>query len=694
MADNSTTFSDGTTVTFDPGTAPEMQQAALDAIGAKRATAANAPVTAGDQIYSATRRYPNNWFGQSAAWADHNLGGNWLNRAVADPLNTATGDAGPTALRVGMQAETAPADLAARVYNVGKGYLAPNAPSAPILSESLLKGVGSSPELPANAPYWRQLAEGTASGILGGPGTAIENLIGRGTGSVAGNIARNVGGSTASTAAGMEGADIGGRIGGEGGALVGGVLAGGGAGLAGRGIVRAAAPALAHPNAQAIYDAAQESDIPLSFRTLANPTGQRIAASAGAVPIFGGPIEAANERTRQGVQNVRDAQANVIAGPGGIPPAGATRESIGGDVVQAAQDAVTQAKQRENNAWQPVNTAMGSQTVDVAPVVSRTEQMLEGNRTVPAVENAVRGQVSDLASMAPGGTNYSPARGPVPPLPQPTMEVPWSATKDFQTGLTQQLGRGDISVPGNITANVKNFTLDAMRDAATRAGVNPAQFDTARNVSAAVQPILDKLYPISGQPVAGQFRSPMGEGQAYGWLTRNLNSPSNLGPVVDVNSPAWKRAAGGLVSTLGDRGPGNFRPEKFAEDMSKIGPVVQTQLAQTPVGGLAQAYQHLQNAATVGSNFVTPTSRFGLTSSLGTGYVVSEALRHLGEIGHAVAGPVGRYALPAAVLLGGTRALESPGMHAAMAGRSAGLANDVFSTLPRLAAVTRYGQPQ
>jgi hypothetical protein len=156
---------------------------------------ADGSVQEGKMVYSATAAYPNSSIGNALAWSDHNLGGNWANRNIADPLNSMTGGqptesgqssgGAPSALRMGTNALTGAYDLPATVYNVGKHYAAPAAGTSgdlPVVAPALQADLGVSGD--PNAPFWQRALEAGGSGTAGtkllfnalSPRTIISNL--------------------------------------------------------------------------------------------------------------------------------------------------------------------------------------------------------------------------------------------------------------------------------------------------------------------------------------------------------------------------------------------------------------------------------------------------------------------------------------------------------------------------------------
>jgi hypothetical protein len=644
----------------------------------------------GKKIYSETNEYPANAMGGNSAWFDQNLGLNKVNRFFSN-LNQSTGGylkpAAEGAGRVYSEATEWPADLAVGAYNVGRHALGSTDPSGDLSSPSEnFRQTYGIPEMAADAPAWQRWGEGglavAASGL--NP-AAIARL---GVPRLLAGVARRTAGGALATATGEKGAEIGGDIGDlvnqrELGTFVGG-LAGGATPSAlkigaERGIV---APLTRHPNAPEIYTSAHaitpEGQPPQdpSFRTLANPVGQRIASTLGALPILGTPIERANEATSNLIQGARDRVATEMAGPRGLPYEGASPESIGAEYVRGAQQASAggagalgtpsaprpDLRMQRDEAFAPVNQAMAGGTVDVQPVVQSVERSLQQRPTTPDNEAAIRALVGQLTARSPGGPQFI---GPVDPAyASRPMPAPWSLVKDFRTGIRQDIGEGPISVPANRVADIKGDTTTAMRDAVTQTMGSPAPFDRPNEMLASrIGPMLAHAYQVGGTPLGpGQFRDPMAEGPAYRRLMGNMQSPSALEPLtVPANFPAesWRNISGQVISRLGDAGQGAFRPEHFHRDWNKIGPGVQDLLTQTPQGGVSPGRQALDNAATVASNYSTPLARHGLTGALGAAYSVHAVLDALKKIGLGAAGSA----------LGGraiANYMESPGLKAAM----------------------------
>lgn len=716
------TLSDGRTMAFDdPNTPQDQRDAAISAAEAHidqqhiaTAKTNNAPFTPvftgpdgkpqeGTKTYSSERSYSNNYSGKAQAYLDHTTVGSSVNQFLNPKLAAAAPYAQPVA-RVATNVVAAGPDMWGSGVNMLRHTLGneqeKQVPDIPSFGAYLRKQAGI-PELSPDAPAWQRYGEGAASAILsGGASGAVRAVAERELPTLASAAGQTLK-SGAQGVASQGASDVGGALFGEPGAYVGGLL--GGAVPYGKIAAAGLGRSFATRNAGDILQAGEALRTPEdpnftpSFRSMANPTGQRIAAVLGSIPVSGHPIEAANEATRAKIMNVRDTAAENIAG-GPMPPQGASPESMGGALTAGAQAGILNANQREAQAWEPLH-AMGAHPTDIAPVVAGTNTMLQGNRTTPQFAQPVRESVAGLGSMAPGGPEYDPSRGPVPPLPQPTMDVPFSAVKDYRTGLNYGLntGTGDIRVPGNLTANVRDLTTTAMRNAAAQAGRLP-EFETASAVTQQVNPIREALTRVGGKPIGdtGQFEDVPGESSAYNRaIGSNLQSPSTMEPILS-NMPFENRrvAAGQYISRLGTTKQGDFRPEDFYHQWQQAtGEGARDLLTQGPSGGPSAELRNLHNAATVAQNFSTPTSRHGLMSSLGAARAVDLLLHGAGAAGGAmlggIPGAVIGAAVPPSLVYGASRGLESPAMKTAMAGRSLipAIGQSVYSALPKVAAV-------
>lgn len=676
-----TPLSDGGFVNIPDGSSDDQANALVNQAESQlaqkygdQAAKQNSPVTAGSKVYSATTTYPNTYLGQGMAWADHNLGGNLINpyitaanQATGGWLNTIGGALG----RAEAQAVGGPADLAAAVYNTLKHNAVPfrgTSGDLPYASQAMQSEAGI-PALPNTANIGQRALEAGASAYLNpyAPISAAKSLMLGTTGTVGSTIGQDVGGET--------------------GGLIGSIIGGGwpvGGNMAAKGVAAAAA----HPDAPAIYEAAQRlgaqqgnPNFQPSFTSLAGPKGQAAAKWLEAKAIVGAPISNANAATEEMLLNARDRAAQQIAGPGGIPSEGATKATIGQELISGAQQAEQNVNTGQSAAQNAMDFHMYNQPVDVAPVISNTQLQLALNPTIQPWHDAIMNELDTLQKSA----TIDPNTG--------AMNVPWSVAKDWRTALFYQLDKPTQRKLDFYAGNMRGQMTNAMRNTAAQQGL-AQQFDLNNAAYTASRKDLG-TYEDVGQ---------MKEGQAANIIPQNIQSPSALEPYTQNPSfpiANWNRAAGQYISTLGQRGGPKepFRPEHMAQDWGAIDPQVQSQLTQGPGGAPLQAWQDMNDAAKVGSNVVTPVARHGLTRAISTGTqmeilpaMAGAALEHMasgGGEGHAaIAAALGVPALTYMM----ARGLESSPVKRAMGGQSTPLAESVFSTIPGIGATANQDQ--
>ena len=637
-------LSDGSTIDVPDGTpddvvtrAAAQGEAQIGQRYTQQAIDTNAPVTAGSKVYSATTVYPNTYLGQGMAWLDHNAGGNWMNRNIVQPVNQATGGAADALAgsvgRIETNAVAGGADLPAAGLNTLKHVVAPGRGTEgdiPYIGQSIRGEVGV-PELPANAPLAQRAVEAGLGGYLGSPSGAaglIKNLVYGGLGTA---------GSTA-----------GGWVGGEPGSFLGGLLATGGPAAAGKAAAKVAGPAVAAPNAAGTWNAATSirpttpggnfqglpgqapggvdySQFMPSFTALANPTGQRVAAGLGSIPYSGKPIEQASEDTSNFIKTARDAAAADLAGPQGLPVGGASPATIGPVLTSGAQTAIGAIRAQQKAQQDAMDTLMQGREVPVASTISAGANAVSGNQRGIPETTATWDRLGDLQNAAPGGADYNRAPVPLPAMPT----VPWSNLKDWVGGLNASLqSSGRPALPDDIATALKAAANLSRAQAAE--AVQPgagAQF-LANNESYARSLVdQDQLSRFAGEPLgsSGQFTNVPGEQSVAGQVTNNLQSPGALAILSHPAFPADARlnVAGQVTSTLGNASQGGFRPERFADQYGAARPGLEA-LTGGPTGQTAPL-DVLDQAATIGQNFSTPPSRYGLIKSLGGAGTVATA---------------------------------------------------------------------
>ena len=633
------TVPDGTS-DADAQSMVSADQAKLDRYYQDQA-ASGQPVTAGASIYNGYETLPNTVVGRGVSWAEQNVPGyDWLNRHLPQP--------DPASMRVAVSVPTGIPDFVASTINVAKHQIAPGLGTdydVPYAGQAGRDQLGV-PALPADASKTEQIAEAVIPGLVSGSiaGAPLLSL-----GHLAASAARGVGG--------VYGSDWGGRIGGELGSYLGGLFGSGGVPVK-QIAAKTFGPSLASATAPETYQAATSirpstpegnfqglpgPRVPLatgetpdfstfvpSFRALANPAGQRVAATLSGLPYAGAPIERANENTRAFVQSARDAAATDIAGPRRLPPSGASPATIGPVLTQGAQSAIIRIAQEQQNRQRAMDALMQGREVPVPNTISIGMNLVANNARSPDVTSATLSRVGDLQNDAPGGANYNRAPVPLPAVPT----VPWSNVKDWVGGLNTTLNSsGRAALPPDI-ANVLKIVANQERERAADAVSPGAGAQFRQNNEAYARSLEDRaaLETYAGEPLgqSGRFVNVPGEARAAGQMTGNMQSPSNLSPLVHPAFPQDARlnAAGQFVSSLGGAPAGSaggaFRPERFASDLNAARPGlnVLTQGANPAAGDV------LSNAATIGGSTVAPTTGTvgGLLGHIGTGLGVAKGL--------------------------------------------------------------------
>ena len=613
------------------------------------------------------------------AWADHHARRQLDEPNIVDTANQATGGgADAVAGTVGRIESNVPGiiDLPAAAINTAKHYTPMGTDyDIPYLTEGIRNEVGI-PELPADAGYIQRIGEGTASALLGG-GSAAKGLTALPS---VYETARALGGTAASTVL----SDVGNAFGGEAGGFFGSLFGGGAGEAATRKAFHTAGRVWGHPEAPQInrdYDATVGGSP--SSMTLSDAPGQRIIKIFGALPLVGSPIEKANVATSEGIRTAKLDAANQIYGPGGVPPR-ITDESIGEPLVRGAQQGSVALKQQQNSVWRNIDRIMEGQNreVNLAPAASAIEREQNARPTTEKNVNTVRGLLGEATDFAPGGSQYNEAnRGPTPPLPQPTLNVPWSVAKDVGTQLKNRVraaAQAGLSIPDTMVAALKDSVNDAMRRATQSAGLRGA-YDTARTGYAQVKPILDALYGVGGKPIGttGRFENPSASGEAArNVLYANKQNSANLEPFANsatFPNEQWRRAVGQWIAQMGMGDQGTFRPEHFHREWTGkqgLSDEVQAQVTQGPGGRPTGIADTLSRLANVAKNVVTPVSRHGLMSGLGAAAVVEAMMGGARMLGHEILPVGGGFMLPSMLGLGMSHGFESEAYKRGTTGQS------------------------
>ena len=713
-------FSDGSSIWMPPNStaadyadATQQAEAQLTRQYTAQAARENRPITAGDYVYSATSKHPNSVFGQTAAWVDHNLGGNALNRSpTAQAINEVIRPAVGAVNRVATQSlDMIPAvgihDLIASGGNVLKHVATRAVPSLANVPDfytavDAARNVAGTPALDPNAPAAQRILENTASSVLGGQGplrAAITN--------------------TSAYGGGAAGEALFGEPGQFAGSLLGG---------AGPDALKQQGAAFVHKyfggdQGPEVMRAGQDTGVQPTFGMVAGPEGRRIEKFFGAVPIFGRPVAeaktTADAAIRQGQIDVANqvyggslpGQHTVGATPvpnpttafggvrqtpgttGGGTTTGVTPATIGSDLKTGAQQGAANITQQARDEQGNLVSDVGpGQPTDVRGVYYGPAGYSKQLTTDPNTFPSLAARLDNLRTMAiqQQTPRFQQEWGPVP-----AGTAPYARVQEARSNLGADLPGVSGMAKGD-QADLYKALTKAMRDAAVAKdpSLGPI-FDYAnenyqRIIGAGGQ--RDQLENIGGSPTGGYgglaqpggtvfgapFTGGKDEGQAFNYLKSKLNSPEALevlaNPTV-VPNDFWRQVGGAYYSTLGETGENTFRPEKMASAWRGIDPEVQSQLFRTPSGGADQpALDTANDLATLGENTVLPVERAGLTNVAGAAVLGTKALDWL-----KASGGVATLGMPYLI----AKMMENPGTVSTVAtGPTRSLSDAIYSGVP------------
>jgi hypothetical protein len=457
-----------------------------------------------------------------------------------------------------------------------------------------------------------------------------------------------------------------------------------------------APPGAPAPNFQGLNEpsphSADYSEYLPSFMSLANPQGQRIAASLSGLTYMGEPIEKAQRDTQKFIQDAKNAAAWEAAAPGGVPP-DVSAATVGPQLTQGAQDAILAINREQSQRQQdqerlmterrqqiatgnpaliggpPGSNEPGSARVDTAPIISRVLDKITpiGKRGDVETE-ATRRALSELT-------------GP---------DMSWSGLSDVVSRLNESFQKsGRQPLPADIAAAFKDAANAEKETTAT--GIDPgnpnavpprlsggAQFRQNTETYARAQEALDKLQNIGGEPLGqtGRFTDVPDERTVYSQLQSRLQSPSNF--ALDYTHPAFPaqtraNIAGQLISRLGEnesKGPvSGFRPETFSKfgygGAADTRPGIAELLGST-AGAPTAPLNVLDQAARAAQNTTTQPQRFGLIKGLNTAAMVQRGIEKVAQLARLIS-PAGSTAITSVVGRGLANTLESEPVKRAMA---------------------------
>jgi hypothetical protein len=672
-------------------------------------------ITKGDKVYSGSGGYDNTTMGRALAWWDTHLGGN------APTINDPTMQPGAMD-RILVNRAAGAVDLPITGLNVMKHAIAPERGTEgdiPTVGGSI-KAAAHIPEASPDAPWWQRYLEGAATGVRG-PGAwdavkgAASGATVTGLSEAGGHYFGEPGAYLASLLFGLPYKNAAAHVIAHGMAdteTPGGPPGTPGAGPSGQApgaegtwnatmAIRPQAnpnapPGAPVPNFQGLSEppphTADYTDYMPSFMSLANPQGQRIAASLSGLNYMGQPIEKAQADTAKFIQDAKNAAAWEAAAPGGVPP-DVSAATVGPQLTQGAQDAILAiSRQRSADQQNQANTMTerrqqlasgnpalisgppgsnepGSARVDTAPIISRVLDTITpiGKRGDVETE-ATRRALSELT-------------GP---------DMSWSGLSDVVSRLNESFAKsGRQPLPADIAAAFKD-AANAEKEATATAidpgnpNANPsrpsggAQFRQNNETYARAQEALDRLQKIGGDPLGqtGRFTDVPDERTVYSQLQSRLQSPSNFN--LDYTHPAFPaqtraNIVGQLISRLGEnesKGPvSGFRPETFGKfgygGAADTRPGI-AELLGNPSGAPPQALNVLDQAARAAQNVSTQPQRFGLIKGLNTSAMVQRGIEKVAQLAR-VLSPTGATPITALVGRSLSNALESAPVKRAMA---------------------------
>jgi hypothetical protein len=684
-------FSDGSSIWMPPGaTDADYQdawtrgQAQVHQQRIAQAARENRPIQAGDYVYSATSAHPNTVFGNAAAWLDHNAGGNALNRnPTAQAVNDAVRPAMGAVNRVATQSlDAIPLvgihDLIASGGNVAKHALTRAIPSLANVPDfytavGAARNLAGTPELPANAPDVQKIVEGVASSM---------------------NPRQSLLGVAARTAGGYYGGKIGDAVAGEPGQFFG-SLAGAGPDATGNVGLRVAGKMFGGDQASEVAAAGRNIGVQPTFGMVANPTGRRLEKGLGSFPVLGGPIQSAQARAAQGLEDTQQRTTETL---NGSPLPFVSPASIGADLSSAARQGaanITHDAQSEQGAL--ASRIGANQPVDIRSVYRGPAGYPSYATTDPTTFEPLAARLDRLRQMAIEA--QKPAFQAVSGV-MPAGTAPYARVQSARSSVGADIP-GASGMDLGVQKNLYGALTQAMRNAAIAKdpALGPA-FDFANEN---YQRIMgqggerQQLESVGGKPVGGYsgldtqsggtvmgapFRGGKDEGSAFNYLTSNLNSPGSLdllsNPSV-VPNDMWRRVAAAYVSTLGQTKEGTYRPDIMAQQWGKIAPEVRDQLFTGPTGQPILEAANMDDAATMGREAVVPVERAGLTNTAGTMLgvkTVLDALRAAGGlVGSAVGGRFAAKGLESAPFVNAMSGNVTPFVDALYAGAPQGLQN-------------------
>lgn len=335
-------------------------------------------------------------------------------------------------------------------------------------------------ELPPDASTARRLGEAGLTALVGTGGGGVVGALGRagtvgealtGAGSA---LTRNVAVPIATaTAGGKAGEVVSEALGGDRdtGALLGSLAGGVAPSVRGQMAARGA-----RPDAAEIAAAARRQGVTLTPGMVGDPSVQALENSLAGKGGSGGVITRGRNTA---LDQMRGAVERAIEERQALPAA--TPETA--DISNAAQTARAGGSDVSGAVQQRLMERVGPRTpVDTTDLYASLGRIL--NQTDPGTAAPVVSRMGHLRDMIEQARlRDAAARGGAgDPNATVPLTVPYEQFKDWRTGLGRRMQNLD-PVPGRFSGQIYDEATQAMRNAATEAGVHPQEFNLAQDVT-------------------------------------------------------------------------------------------------------------------------------------------------------------------------------------------------------------------
>ena len=431
------------------------------------------------------------------------------------------------------------------------------------------------PDLPADASPLRRYGEGAAT-MLGSVGT--------GAPAASRSLLRDVAAPMATaTAGGAAGSYLGGDTGALLGSLIGGVAPSFRAQMGASG---------ARPDAAEIAAAAQRQGVTPTAGMVGDVNVQAQERALSGRP---GATNVISNARGTALDQMREAVARAIEQRQALPAV--TPETA--DIHGVATGARAGGSDVSSAVQQRLLERVGARTpVDVTDLYSALGRIL--NQTDPGTAAPIVSRMGHLRDMAEQSRLLDTMQRGGTPDPNAPLTVPYEQFKDWRTALGRRMQNLD-PVPGRFSGQIYDEATQAMRNAATEAGVHPQEFSLAQDITrnqmraGDIQEQFDRTLDNAMADAAGPrgfarwwaSMTPQEQAAIGGAQTPALSDVSRLARAYNypTSQTGLTRAFGGQLADLGSRA---------------VGAAVGSLLSNTGIPGAGQV------GAAVGSAGMTP----------------------------------------------------------------------------------------